>query len=142
MWQPIKTHLQASFKKHSFLDKAMTNPVCGTAVGHAFFWLANREASHRCAMVFCLLGTEERTGGNWREGDIQLNHQIHDAWMDAHFHDGWITRLVICQKTDGMDGRGWMDSGKWKYEQIDEYICQIVNLDQSYWLSNQKVHNG
>lgn len=50
---------------------------------HSFFWLANREASHRCAMVFCRRGTEEREGGNWREGKIQLNHWSQDGWIDG-----------------------------------------------------------
>lgn len=35
---------------------------------HSFFWLASREASHRCTMAFCRCGTEERDRGNCRGG--------------------------------------------------------------------------
>lgn len=166
MWHPTGNRLVThSFDTHcirqagvSFLDKVRRKPVCGTSfwllnswqlsiiAAHFFFWLANREASHRCAMAFCLLGTEERGGGNWREGEIQLKHWNQDAWMDGQFHDGLIIRWVIngfCQKEDGIvedgwkDGRmdGWMggwvngckSGGRWKNEQNNEYFCKIVN---------------
>lgn len=55
-------------------------------------------------MVFCRRGTEEREGGNWREGEIQLNH-----WSQDGRTDGWFSWL------DGLSD-GWVIDGRGKRE--------------------------
>lgn len=63
-------------------------------------------------MAFCRRDNEERAGGNWREGEIHLNHWNPDTGMD-----------VCMDEQDEMDRR---NNGRWRDRyRSDEGMSQI-----------------